>query len=334
MRGNELRTALLEAEGSASHGRQHSPLEKYIVPKDKSPRDLAGSFGPPTRYRLPVPLRLLITLLVVIGAVLTIIICLPLAHLLSVEPSQLQGAGFEPTFKTMTIVLIYAASQFLLIWLVMRFVHRRRFDELGFRGPILLPLLVGTAIGLVIELANTGLICIAGSNVHLASNIPPEATASSVIGYFLLFLLFLLTLNSLKEELVFRAYPIEQFNDHPGAMVPVLIFVALVFAAVHHVIEPFRLATFLSRFSIALLFAYIYFRWRSIWLISGLHNGMNLLGFLLIGHWKSGGLLKLTYESPSPSIEMAIELGVKIVALGMFHLVWRHARGRRRNHLS
>jgi len=210
----------------------------------------------------------------------------------------------------------------------MRFVHRRRFGELGFRGPVLLPLLAGTAVGLVIELVNTGVVCLAGSDVHLASNIPTGAAAGSVIGYFLLFLLFLLTLNSLKEELVFRAYPIEQFNDHPGAMVPVLVFVSLVFAAVHHVIEPFRWAAFLSRFSIALLFAYVYFRWRSIWLITGLHNGLNLLGFLLIGHWKSGGLLKLTYESPSPSIEIAIELGVKFAALGAFHLVWRQRQAR------
>ncbi len=275
-------------------------------------------------------LRLLIIVLVTVGAVLTILVCLPLVGLLGVELSQLQGAGFEPTVRTMTIVLIYAALQFLLIWLVMRLIHRRRFGELGFRGPILRPLLVGTAIGLAIELVNTGLICIAGSEVHLASNIPPEAAVGSVIGYFLLFLLFLLTLNSLKEELVFRAYPIEQFNDHPRAMVPVLIFVSLVFAAVHHVIEPFRAAAFLSRFSIALLFAYVYFRWRSIWLITGLHNGLNLLSFLLVGHWKSGGLLKLTYQSPSPSVEIAIEIGVKIAALAVFHLVWRQIGARRK----
>jgi membrane protease YdiL (CAAX protease family) len=284
---------------------------------------------PPTRYRLPLPLRLLVILVVVIGAVLTILGGLPLARLLGVELSQLQGAGFEPTLKTMTIVLIYSASQFLLIWLFMRFVHRRRYGTLGFRGPVLLPLLVGTAIGLAIKLVDTGLVCAVSSDVHLASNIPPEATAASVIGYFLLSFLFLLTLNSLKEELVFRTYPIEQFNDHPRAIVLVLVFVSLVFAAVHHVIEPFRLSVFLSRFSIAMLFSYVYFQWRSIWLVAGLHNGMNLLGFLLVGQWKAGGLLKLTYEPPSPAVDIAIDLGIKIVALGVIHLVWKRTRARR-----
>jgi membrane protease YdiL (CAAX protease family) len=262
--------------------------------------------------------------------VLTILIGLPLARLLGVELSQLQGAGFEPTPRTMTIVLIYSASQFLLIWLVMRFIHRRPFGTLGFRGPILLPLLLGTAIGIAIELVNTGLICAAGSDVYVTSNIPAQATAVSVIGYFLLFLLFLLTLNSLKEELVFRAYPIEQFNDHPGAMVPILLFISLLFAAVHHVIEPFRIAAFLSRFSIAILFSYVYFRWRSIWFIVGLHNGMNLLAFMLVGHWKSGGLLKLSYEPPSPTIEVVIELGVKILALLIFHLVWKRTQAKQK----
>lgn len=297
--------------------------------KDNSIRDVSGLRIPPTRYRLPVPVRLLVILLVAIGAVLTILVGLPLARLLGVELSQLQGAGFEPTLRTMTIVLLYSASQFLLIWLVMRFVHHRRFGTLGFRGPILLPLLVGTAAGLVIELVNTGLLCAAGSNVHLTSNIPPQATVVSVVGYFLLFLLFLLTLNSLKEELVFRAYPIEQFNDHPRAIVLVLVFVSLVFAAVHHVIEPFRITAFLSRFFIAMLFSYVYFQWRSIWLIVGLHNGMNLLAFLLVGHWKSGGLLNLSYKPPSPAVEITIELVVKIVALLVIHLVWQRTQAKR-----
>lgn len=284
---------------------------------------------PLTRYRLPVSLRLVVILLVVIGTVLTILGGLPLARLLGVELSQLQGAGFEPTLKTMTIVLLYSASQFLLIWLVMRFVHRRRFATLGFRGPIFLPLLVGTAIGLAIKLVDTGLVCALGSNVHLHSNIPPEATGASVVGYFLLSFLFLLTLNSLKEELVFRTYPIEQFNDHPRAIVLVLVFVSLVFAAVHHIIEPFRLSIFLSRFSIAMLFSYVYFRWRSIWLVAGLHNGMNLLGFLLVGQWKAGGLLKLTYEPPTPAVDIAIDLGIKIAALGVIHLVWQRTHATR-----
>lgn len=299
------------------------------MPKDNNTRDMSDLKMPPTKYRLPVPLRLLVILLVNIGAVLTILVGLPLARLLGVELSQLQGAGFEPTPKTITIVLIYSASQFLLIWLVMRFIHHRRFSTLGFRGPILLPLLIGMVIGLAIELVNTGLLCAAGSNVHLTSNIPPQATVVSVVGYFLLFLLFLLTLNSLKEELVFRAYPIEQFNDHPGAILPILLFVSLVFAAVHHVIEPFRISAFLSRFSIAILFSYVYFRWRSIWFIVGLHNGMNLLAFMLVGHWKSGGLLKLSYEPPIPALEIAIEFGVKIVALVIIHLVWKRIQAKR-----
>jgi membrane protease YdiL (CAAX protease family) len=296
------------------------------MPGDDSAQGVPGLRIPPTRYRLPVPLRMLVILLVVIGAVLTVLGGLPLARLLGVEPSQLQGAGFEPTLKTMTLVLIYSASQFLLIWLVMRFVHRRRFGTLGFRGPILVPLLVGTTIGLAIKLVDTGLVCAAGRHVRLASNIPPEATAAAVVGYFLLSFLFLLTLNSLKEELVFRTYPIEQFNDHPRAIVFVLVFVSLVFAAVHHVIEPFRISVFLSRFSIAMLFSYVYFQWRSIWLVAGLHNGMNLIGFMLVGQWKAGGLLKLIYEPPSPAVDIAIDLGIKILVLGVIHLVWKRTR--------
>jgi len=277
----------------------------------------------PTLYRLSIPVRLLVILLVAIGAVLTILGGLPLARLLDVEISQLQGAGFEPTVKTMAIVLIYSASQFLLIWLVMRFIHRRPFGDLGFMGPIIVPLLAGMAIGLVIEIVETGLVCLAGGNVRLESNIPPDATILSIVGYFLLSFVLLLTLNSLKEELVFRTYPIEQFNDLPQAIVPVLVFVSLVFAAVHHIIEPFQLSVFLSRFSLALLFSYAYFRWRSIWLIAGIHNGLNFIGFLLGGQWKAGGLLKLTHDPPGQVVEITIHLAIMAVALALLHLAWR-----------
>jgi|GEM_PF-1866902 len=85
------------------------------MPEDVGSGDLPDPTEPPARYRLPLALRLLVILLVAAGAVLTILVGLPLARLLGVELSQLQGAGFEPTIRTMTIVLIYAASQFLLI---------------------------------------------------------------------------------------------------------------------------------------------------------------------------------------------------------------------------
>lgn len=279
-------------------------------------------------YRFPLPVRIAVMAAVLIIAVLTTLGVLPLARLLNVDPSHLQGAGFRPTVKTMTIGILYSASQFLLIWLVMRFVHRRNFVTLGFGRPVLRPLLLGSGIGACLAIAEIGLNCLIGGNVQLAWNIPAGIPALTVIGYFSLWFFFLLTLNSLKEELVFRAYPIEQFNDHPRAILWVLLFVSLIFAAVHHVIEPFRLSAFLSRFSIALVFAYTYYRWRSMWLVAGIHNGSNFVGFLLGAHWKSGGLLHLSHDAAPSEAVIIIDLAVKFIGLALIHRYWMKSRRR------
>jgi membrane protease YdiL (CAAX protease family) len=177
-----------------------------------------------------------------------------------------------------------------------------------------------------LAIAEIGFNCLIGGNIRVSWNVPAGASSSAVAGYFVLWFFFLLTLNPLKEGLFFRAYPIEQFNNHPHAIVWVLPFVSLIFAGVHHVIEPFRISAFLSRFSVALLLAYAYYRWRSIWLVVGIHNGTNFVSFLLGAHWKSGGLFALNYESPSPGVVIAVDPSVKLIGLALIHRAWRRGK--------
>ncbi len=285
-------------------------------------------------YRLPLWGRTLVIIAVMVLAVLTSLGVVPLAKLMNVPFSKLQGAGFEPTFRTMSIVILYSASQFLLIWLVMRLIHKRPFASLGFRRPFWAPLLIGTGAGILIKGADTLLLCLFGKNAALASNIPAGTPLLTVAGYFLLWLLFLLTLNSLKEELVFRAYPIEQFNDRKKFMPLIIVLISLVFSAVHHIIEPFSLSAFISRFIIAVFFSYVYFRTRSIWLVAGLHNGTNFLGFLLGGQWTSGGLLRLTFDYPSETVVILIDIFMMTAATVLFHLIWKRQGDRLRAYFS
>jgi len=275
-------------------------------------------------YNLSVYLRILIVVFVLIASTLSVVVGLPLAKLMNVNPADLSGAGFVPTFKTITIVVLFAAFQFLLIWLVMRFIHRKAFISLGFKGPILIPLLIGTAFGMIWAATEYLLLHFTGSNISIRLSIPQEVSVITIIGYFLLNVLLLLTLNSLKEELVFRTYPINQFDDYPELMIPVLIIVSLVFASVHHILVPFALEDFVSRFTIALVLCFVFYRWRSIWLIAGLHNGLNLLEYLIGGNYKMGGLLKLSMENdPSQKVSIAIDLGLTIILIFIFNYIWK-----------
>lgn len=275
-------------------------------------------------YNLPVYSRILIVIFVLIASTLSVVIGLPLTKLMNVNPADLSGAGFVPTFKTITIVVLFAAFQFLLIWLVMRFIHRKAIGSLGFKGPILVPLLIGTAFGMIWAGTEYLFLHFFNSNISIVLSIPQEVSVLAIIGYFLLNILFLLTLNSLKEELVFRTYPINQFDDYPQLMIPVLIIVSLVFASVHHILVPFALDDFVSRFTIALVLSFVFYRWRSIWLIAGVHNGLNLFEYLTGGNYKMGGLLKLSMENdPSLEVSIAIDLGLAIIFILIFNFIWK-----------
>jgi membrane protease YdiL (CAAX protease family) len=279
------------------------------------------------KYRLKVHFRILIVIVVLIVSVLSVAIALPLAKLLNLDLSELQGNGFNPTVKTLTVIILYASFQFLLIWLVMRLVHRKSIKTLGFNGPILKPLLLGTAIGALMQVISYVLYSMFGSGVSLNLSIPADVNILAIIGYLLLNILFLLTLNSLKEELVFRAYPIKQFDDHPNLMVFLLVIVSLVFAAVHHVLEPFTLDAFVYRFSIGLLLSFVYYRWRSIWLISGIHNGINLLFNLTGGNYKLGGLFDFNLEiEPSSTMCIVIDIALAITFILLFSYIWKREK--------
>ena len=278
-------------------------------------------------YRLNVYLRILIVVLVLLVSTLSIAIAIPLAQLLNLDLSELQGQGFNPTFKVLTVVILYASFQFFLIWLVMRFIHKKSMKVLGFNGPILKPLLIGTAIGMLMQAIEYVLYSIFGSGASLSFSIPADVSIIRFIGYLLLNILFLLTLNSLKEELVFRAYPIKQFDDHPNLMVLILVMVSLIFAAVHHILSPFTLEAFISRFTIALLLSFVFYRWRSIWLISGIHNGLNLLVYLTGGNYKLGGLFDFNMEiEPSSTMSIVIDIALGITFILLFNYIWKREK--------
>ncbi len=278
-------------------------------------------------YRFKVHFRILIVVIVMLVATLSTAIAIPLAKLLNFNLSELQGPGFNPTFKVLTAVIVFAAFQFFIIWLVMRFVHKKSIKTLGFNVPILKPLLWGTAIGMLIRAIHFGLFFMFGSGASLSFSVPADVSVLAVIGYLLLDILFLLTLNSLKEELVFRTYPIEQFNDHPKLMIPLLVLISAAFSGVHYIIQPFTLESFIYGFTFALIVSFVYYRWRSIWLISGIHNGVNLLVNLTGGNYKHSGIFDFNMETwPSDIICIVIYLAVTIIFILLFNYIWKREK--------
>ena len=71
---------------------------------------------------------------------------------------------------------------------------------------------------------------------------------------------------------------------------------ALAFSLIHHLAEPFHWRAFVSRVLAALLLGFLYQRFRSAWLVCGVHNGMNFAALTFSGNWQIGGLWELTSQ--------------------------------------
>ena len=108
--------------------------------------------------------------------------------------------------------------------------------------------------------------------------------------YFSFWLVFL-TLNSIKEEYLFRAYALEAMKGQEPMWLVMTMSSAL-FALAHVLLGPPNLLAMGNQFLFGLLCCQIYIRRRSIWASIGFHNGWNWFMFSLSGDWRIGGLIR------------------------------------------
>jgi len=251
-------------------------------------------------------LRILVVVFTMVLAYYTSFLVEPSANLLNVDLKDMNGFGFTITAGVLAITFGYAISQFLLIFLVNLFFHKRPFRLLGFRGPVLMPMAIGVLIGFLFTGTYYILLGSIGGNFSIRWTVPADAPVLSVIFHTFFVLIFILTINSLKEELVFRVYPLEQFMDKPKAMALVIVLVSIFFSVIHAMYLPFSLNAFVQRFLIALLFSFAYYHWRSIWFISGIHTGANIVPFLFFsGRWRVGGLWQVSFSGTTDTVRIA-----------------------------
>lgn len=231
----------------------------------------------------------------------------------------------------MVLTLGYALSQFLLIYLVNRFVHKRSFRSLGFRRPVFKPMIIGIFIGCLFTGIYYIIRALIGGNFSIAWAVPAEVPVLSLIFHAFFVLIFILTINSLKEELVFRVYPLEQFMDKPKAMIIILVLISLFFSGIHFMYKSSSLEAFIYRFNIALLFGFAYYHWRSIWFISGIHTGSNIMPFLFFsGRWQVGGLWTVSFSGMSDMLRIIIFTVLTIITM----LIMYQFRPRRKSEES
>ena len=263
----------------------------------------------------------------IIGSVLIIaylshsLFFVPLAEWFGVnsQTTPLAGARMPVNITTISLTLGLAIGWILLIFLIQHSIHRQPVVNLGFKHPIIQSVFSGFSLGIFIA----GLplffeFILSGKQSEISWNLPTDVSSISFVGYYFLWFIPRLLLISLREELIFRSYPIEQFRDKPAIWQWSLIVVlSLAFSSFHLVLEPFILIIFFVRFLFSLLASCIYLTRRSIWIIAGLHTGINFIHYSFFGTWENGGLFAITnrpvfdgYYLPLTALTYAVAIAI------------------------
>ena len=219
-----------------------------------------------------------------------IMIGLPMSKLLNFEIDEMAASGFSPSYAKVSLFLLLTLLYFVIIYLSQRFLHRAPFRLLGFQKPVTRHILIAFACGIAINLVPFAVIILTAKNMVYASSIPADVTLLRVVVAYGFFFCIWLTVNSIGEELVFRCYPIEQFADQPRALPVVIISSAIVFALLHFIVRKPSVTGFFMLSLTSISYSLIYLNWRSIWVLVGIHNGMNFINLTFSENWEMGGL--------------------------------------------
>ena len=233
------------------------------------------------------------------------------------EPMDLKVTSGKYNLVNSFTILVTYAVQTLVVYLAQVHVHGQPFGQLGFDAAVWTGLILGTIGGFVVFSLPKGIAFTAASDARLRATWPRDKAPRYVLG-ILTMLAVGLVANSFIEELVFRAYPIEQLTDTPIDVMLVILVSALLFSLVHHVIEPFNAQTFLMRFLVGIVFGELYVLTDSIWLLIGVHTGANAAALAFTGQWRIGGLFHVEHGREALETRLSLGLfGVLIAGLGV-----------------
>jgi membrane protease YdiL (CAAX protease family) len=280
-------------------------------------------------------MRLAVVAAVVAAAVLMSLLVLLLCKVLEVEPSKMQGDSFQLNGKTLFILLTYAIFTVGIAAIAHRSFNKGTFLDLGFRGEFLRNFISGNALGVLLAATPMGLTSLVAKSVKVSLAIPPSVSWFTYGAYYIFFLIVLLTLNSLKEEILFRAFPIETLRGRTRPIF-IILLTSVLFALIHHIIEPFTVQAFAYRTLFGILACILYWHTESIWSAVGFHNGANwfVCSFQQENaSWKVGAIVNSTMsdypswlDSILPSLVCTVLIAsvLLLIKTGRFRVFFRN----------
>jgi membrane protease YdiL (CAAX protease family) len=243
-------------------------------------------------YKEKLAVKIVTVTFVVLASVAIMLPILKLAELFGINIRENVGLKFKVTVGNVFFFFLFGACSIMVIWLAQKYIHKKSLAELGFRGKIWSPIGIGFIVGAILVSIRYFVLIINAESVTFTNVIPEDVPILTYLGYYLYFFIGFIFWNSFIEELGSRAYPIQKLKKH---MNPHLIFtiMGIIFALGHFFLRDFNLGSFLSLFMFSYILSLLYYYTDSIWLVVGMHSGVNWVGFSFMGtspNWKLGTL--------------------------------------------
>lgn len=232
---------------------------------------------------------------VTLVVLLSIVIMLPLikiAELFGINLRENVGLNFKVTFANVFLFFLFGICSITIIWLAQKHIHKKNLSELGLTRKVWQTAGIGFVVGAIFVSIGYVVLILNAEKVTITNVIPDDVPLFTYLGYYLYFIVGFIFWNSFIEELGTRVYPIQRLKKHIN---PHIIFtiMGLIFTVGHFFLRDFNLGTFLNLFTFSYMLSLIYHYSSSIWLVVGVHSGVNWVGFSFMGitpNWKLGTL--------------------------------------------
>lgn len=234
--------------------------------------------------------KIITVILVVLGSMAVMAPIVLIAELFGINLRENGGTNLKVDLPNIIFFFLFVTCTSVVIWLAQKYIHRGKFLDLGFRSKTIKFVVIGFLLGVFQSVAGYGIMALTCEKIIFTSVVPDDFSPWAYAAYYIYFIFGLLLCNSYIEELVTRAYPIEKLRAH---MNPHLIFtiMGIIFTAGHFITRDFTISHGLTLFMYSYTLSILYHYSRSIWLVIGMHTGINWIAFSFFGtNWKLGAL--------------------------------------------
>lgn len=210
--------------------------------------------------------------------ILTILLAIVIIYACQFLIGAIIGIGLTIAFgveRTMVIAdhlliqLFTTSASILATYIIIRFLLKRKASEFFLKDQKLLP---RYSIGMVIALLMLGLFMA----INLTSK-QIQYQGSGGMGFLFIFLYFIgFTIQAFSEEFLVRGLMQKLLEEKHSAWLSIILPSAI-FSLLHLANPDFNWLSMVNTFLIGLIFAYLTYLTRSLWMASGLHMLWNYL---------------------------------------------------------